>query len=208
MPNYQCIHCGGDGKLGNGLPCPVCSANILKEIPIVQGIPIQYQGVRFDKKFLPDKEQDKYGTFMEELLITIVNDSNFYQKNLLICSRPNSGKTVWAYSLISLLMAKGIETPNLRDIIEVRQIMSSYENKEESMLWSTARCAIVKIPRDIQPWILDSITTIIERRVRSGGFTIFLYGGTKEELMHSDRFEKLKYVIGNGSYNTLRIESF
>lgn len=208
MFNINCLKCSGSGTMGNQQPCPDCMPGIVRNIPIVQGIPVQYQSAKFDKKFLPEKEQAKYGEFMENLLYTIINDSNYYQKNLLICSRPNSGKTVWAYTLIAQLTAKGYEIPNLKDIVEVRQIMSSYDNKDENILWSTARCAIIKIPRDIQPWLLDSIPTIIERRVRSNGFTIFLYGGTREDLMQADRYEKLKFVVGNGSYNTLKIESF
>ena len=208
MNNIHCLKCSGSNYIRPGVPCPDCMPDVLEKTPIVQGIPVQYQGVKFDRKFLPEKEQAKYGVFMEELLSTIISDRHYYQKNLLICSRPNSGKTIWAYTLIAHLISKGMEVPTLRDIIEVRQLMSSYENKDENILWSTARCAIIKIPRDIQPWVLESIPSIIERRVRASGFTIFLYGGTKEDLLQTDRFEKLKYVIGNGSYNTLKIESF
>ena len=203
-----CLKCGGTGRLVNGTPCPDCSGTIIKSIPVVQGIPVQYQGVNFDKKFLPEKEQKTYGTFMEELLINIVNDFAFYQKNLLICSRPNSGKTVWAYSLISLLSAKGYTIPNLRDITEVRNILNSYDNKEEAALWSTARCAIIKLPRDMQPWMFDVMSYVIERRVRSDGFTIFLFGGTKDDLQFIDKYGRLQHLTGTGAYNTIKIESF
>ena len=115
---------------------------------------------------------------------------------MLICSRPNSGKTVWAYNLYSILSSKGYEIPTLRDIVEVRDILNSYSNKEEVNLISTARCAVIKIPRDLQPWMFDTISYLIERRVRNDGFTIFLFGGTEEDL---------KYI---GAYNTIKIESF
>lgn len=207
MPT-TCLLCGGDGITATGEPCPNCSSEALKKVPVFFHVPVQYQGVRFDKSFLPDKEQSKYGTFMEELLVTIVNDFAFYQKNMIICSRPNSGKTVWSYNLYSVLMDKGYSVPSLKDVVEVRNILNSWDNKEEADLFSNARCAIIKIPRDAQPWVFDTISYIVERRVRSNGFTIFLFGGSYDDLKLIDRYGKLKYLEGTGAYNTVKIESF
>lgn len=204
----SCIKCGGTGILLNGKPCPDCSKEQIKMVPTVYGVPAQYQGIRFDKSFLPEKEQKEYGAFMEELLETIINDIAFYQKNLIICSRPNSGKTVWSYNLYSLVTAKGYEMPPLKDVTEVRNILNSYNDKELAQLYSTARCAIIRIPRDVQAWMFDTIAYIIERRVRSDGFTIFMFGGTEADLKAVDRFEKLKYLRGSGAYNTVSIKSF
>lgn len=206
--NASCIKCGGTGRLISGELCPDCGGNLIKNTPIVCTVPVQYQGVAFDKTFLPEKEQEVYGSFMEELMTTIINDYAFYQKNLLICSRPNSGKTVWAYNLYSILSSKGYEIPTLRDIVEVRDILNSYSNKDEVNLISTARCAVIKIPRDLQPWMFDTISYLIERRVRNDGFTIFLFGGTEEDLKYIDKFNRLKDLKGTGAYNTIKIESF
>lgn len=204
----SCLKCAGDGIMGNGEPCPVCAKEKLKIIPTVYGVPAQYQGVRFDKSFLPEKEQKDYGAYMEELMETIVNDFSFYQKNLLICSKPNSGKTVWAYNLYSVLSSKGYEIPPLKDIVEVRNILNSYTDKDMIRLYSEARCAIIRIPRDIQFWMFDVMSFIIERRVRSDGFTIFMFGGTEEELKQADRYERLKTLKGSGAYNTVYVKSF
>jgi hypothetical protein len=177
-------------------------------VPIVYGVPAQYQGLKFDKSFLPDKEQKDYGTFMEELMTTIVNDIAFYQKNMIICSRPNSGKTVWAYNLYSLITSKGFDMPPLKDVTEVRNILNSYTDKEMTQLYSDARCAVIRIPRDVQFWMFDTIGYIIERRVRSNGFTIFMFGGSEQDLKVVDKFDKLKYLRGTGAYNTVCIKSF
>lgn len=203
-----CLLCGGTGSLVNGEPCPECSEKLDSLVPIAHGVPVQYQGVKFDKSFLPENEQKTYGVFMEELLETIIHDYAYYQKNLLICSRPNSGKTVWAYNLYSILSSKGYEIPPLRDITEIRNILNSYSDKDEARLLSEARCAIVKIPRDIQPWMFDTMSYLVERRVRSNGFTIFLFGGSIEDLKLLDRFDKLRYLRGTGAYNTIKVESF
>lgn len=206
--NESCIKCAGTKKMANGDPCPICCKDDVETVPIVFDIPAQYQGVRFDKNFLPDKEQKSYGVFMEELLTTIINDLAFYQKNLLICSRPNSGKTVWSYSLYSIITSKGYEMPPIKDLVEVRSILNSYSELDKAQLYSTARCAVIRIPRDVQFWMFDTISYILERRVRSGGFTIFMFAGTIDELRQVDKYDRLKHLDGTGAYNTVEVKSF
>ncbi len=208
MINEGCIICGGTLKTALGEPCPVCCKDNVPTVPIVYDVPAQYQGVRFDKNFLPEREQKTYGAFMEELLTTIVNDIAFYQKNILICSRPNSGKTVWSYSLYAIVTSKGYEMPPLRDVVEVRNILNSYSELSQAQMFSTARCAIIRIPRDVQFWMFDTMSYIIERRVRSGGFTLFMFAGTEDELKQVDKYDKLKYLKGTGAYNTVEVKSF
>lgn len=204
----SCLKCSGTGIMANGEPCPDCAKENIKMIPVAYGVPAQYQGIKFDKSFLPEKEQKTYGTYMEELMETIVNDFAFYQKNHLICSRLNSGKTVWAYNLYSILTSKGYDIPPLKDIVEVRNILNSYTDKELAQLYSTARCALIRIPKDVQSWMFDTMSYIIERRVRSNGFTVFMYAGLESDLKLADRYERLKYLKGSGAYNTVYVKSF
>lgn len=205
--SISCIRCGGTGKMINGQPCPECSKELNKEVPMAFGVPLQYQGVKFNKTFLPEKLQKPYGEFMENLMEEIIMNMNIYQKNILICSKPNSGKTIWAYNIYAHAISKGVNIAPIRDILEVRNILTSY-NSSEADLFSNARCAIIKIPRDIQPWIFDTITTIIERRVRNNGFTIFLYGGKEDDLRLNDKYGRLSDMRGTGSFNSLKIHSF
>ncbi len=206
--SQTCLICGGTRRTVDGNPCPECCKNEPTPAPVVSGIPIQYQGVRFDKSFLPNSLQDKYGSFMEDLLDTIINDIAFYQKNMIICCRPNSGKTIWAYNLMANLIAKGYETLPLLDLMEARDAMNSFEDREMSRLISTARCAVIKIPLDVQYWMLNSISSLVERRVRNGGFTIFIYGGTIEDLNRIDKNNVLSSLRGAGAYNTVKVEAF
>ena len=208
MGNMSCLMCGGSGKLVNGSICPECGKTLNAEVPITAGIPLQYQGVSFDKSFLPDKLQKPYGEFMENLMLEIIANMNIYQKNLLICSRPNSGKTVWAYNLYSHFASRGLSVTPIKDILEVRSILTSYSLAEQAELFSSARCSIIKIPRDIQPWTFDTISTLIERRVRNNGFTIFLYGGKEEDLKSQDKFGRLSDIKGTGAFNTIKVYSF
>lgn len=203
-----CLICGGTFQTVDGKPCPVCCKDGSMVPPVVKGIPAQYQGVKFDKSFLPSEMQGKYGEFMEELLLTIISDISFYQKNLIICARPNSGKTIWAYNLIAELTAKGLNVPVLRDIAEVRDILNSYENKDLNRQYSEARCVLIKLPRDMQPWMFDTMSYVVERRVRNDGFTIFLFGGVEDDLKQLDRYGRMHNLKGTGAYNTVSVVSF
>lgn len=206
--NMHCLMCAGSGKIIGGKPCPECSGKEKKSVPLAHGIPLQYQGITFDKEFLPEKLKKPYGEFMENLLTEITENVNIYQKNLLICSKPNSGKTIWAYNIYAYAINKGITMAPVKDILEIRNILNSYSYNPELEMIAEARGMIVKIPKDIQPWIFDSISTLIERRVRNNGFTIFLYGGQEEDLKQSDRNGRLSEIKGNGSFNTLRVYNF
>lgn len=204
-----CLICGDTGYDAFGEPCKACSSNAESNVlPTLPTIPIQYQGVRFNKTFLPNDMQSEYGTYMEELIERVVKGTDFY-KNILICSRPNSGKTVFAYTVLGMLYNKGIVIPEVRDIIEVRDIMINYyADTDETELWSKAKLAIIKIPVDISVHMFDTMSTVVERRVRNNGSTIFLYGGTRKDILAQDRFGRLKSLEGDGSYNSIEIKTW
>lgn len=204
-----CLLCGGSFKMVNGQPCPNCKPD-LKMVPKSMCIPIQYQGVKFDSSFIPMKMQKDYGTYMDKLMKEIVTNIGVFQKNILICSRPNSGKSVWAYSLCATLYDKGVECPPVMDIIEAKNLLNSYdkESAEKAKLLSMARCAVLKVPKDLQSWMFDVILYIIERRVQYNGFTIFLYGGTEYDIKEKDKYGKMQYLRGTGAYHTIEVKSF
>lgn len=205
--SIHCLKCGGSGILINGERCPDCS----KEVQVtsyVPNIPIQYQGKTYDKSFLPEYEQDGFGTYMENLLKEIDSNLSFYQKNHIICSRVNTGKTVWSYDLLSRCISRGYDCPRIYDVLEVRDILSSYTDKSTADVITSARCVIMKIPRDAQPWVFDSVASIVDRRVRSNGFTIFLFDGSKYDLFKLDKYGRLHEIEGNGSYNSIKITDY
>lgn len=205
-----CLLCGGTFT-SNFKPCPICCGDDKKKLrlPKYDEVPIQYQDVTFDKELLPDGLQGKYGEFMENLMKEIVNNASSFQRNTLICCRPNSGKTVWAYDLYTHLKYGGLEVPPIKDILEVRDIFNLVDKDVDMLkMFVRSRIAIVKLPRKMTADLFDYISMIVERRVRSNGCTIFLYGGTKSDLKNQDTFDKLKYITGNGSFNTVKVESF
>lgn len=204
----NCLMCGGTGILASGEPCPDCSKEILEDLPVFLEIPAQYQGVKFDKSFLPVEMQKSYGEYMETLLRDICMNASTFQKNILICARANSGKSIWCYNVYAKLNGSGIKVPPIRDIIEVRSLLNGQGDKAESELYSSARLALIRIPRDFQPWMVDIISYIIERRVRSGGCTLFFFSGTEEDIKIQDKYNRWKFVKGSGSFNSIFVKNF
>ena len=210
--NTGCLECGGTGILLDGKPCPICGKERALKIATSSyhaTVPMQYQGVMFNKSFLPSKMQNTYGAYMEDLLNTIMGDYGMYQKNLLICSRPNSGKTVWAYSLITLLSDKGYDIPTVQNLMTMRELLN-YRTGDSDLQErvQSSRGLIVTIPADIQFWMFDIIQTIVERRVARNGFTIFLFSGSSSKLREADRDKKLNFLLGTGSFHTIKMEDF
>ena len=113
----ECLLCGGTGLMLDGTPCE-CGCKSEMQLPVGLEVPVQYQNVRFDKSFLRPELQNGYGTFMENLLLDCTDRISSFNQNILICAPPNSGKTVWAYTLYGMLYAKGREISKLMDLIQ------------------------------------------------------------------------------------------
>lgn len=207
-----CLECGGTGVLLDGRPCPVCSKErISKAISSSRyaTVPMQYQGVAYDKSFLPMEVQKTLGSYMEDLLSTISADYQIYQKNLLICSRPNSGKTIWAYNLITILSEKGYNIPTLMDLMTVREHLNYRSNDSELQeLVQSSRGLIIRVPADVTYWMFDIMQAIIERRVARNGFTVFLYSGSGSKLKEADKNGVLRNILGSGAFHTIKMEDF
>lgn len=205
----SCLKCGDTGILANGERCD-CGINEEMILPTFIEIPLQYQCVRFNEQLLPKKIHPSYGSYMSKLMRDCTKDQHLFHKNVLICSPPNTGKTVFAYTVYSNLYAKGFIVPELLDIIEIREVLINLysENKNRVEAINKTPILFVKIPQDLPTRFPETVSMIIERRVRKGYSTIFLFSGSKEDLIAQDRFGKLQALLGDGSYNSIELVSW
>lgn len=204
-----CLKCGGTGITATGDVCD-CGVKMKVIIPSSLKVPLQYQNVRFDKMLLRSELQGSYGTYMERLLHDCTFNLHSFHKNILICAPPNSGKTVWTYTVCGMLYAKGVRMPEFMDIMQARSILLSYYGYSDADISSISNSslAIFKIPTDLPNKFADTILALVERRVRCNGSTIFMYSGSWDDMKAQDTFNKLKYVVGDGSYNSIEVKSF
>lgn len=205
-----CLRCGGTGLQVSGKPCTCGAYNEKLVLPPHMKIPLQYQRIKYDKRFIREELRLTLGVFMEQLLKEITADLYAFCKNYIICAPANSGKTVWAYNLYAVLYSKGESMPDIFDLMQVREVLLNYYTDNLDMLdkVNNAKVMVIRIPMDLPNKFVDTISTIVDRRVRNNCPTIFIYNGSKADLYAQDRFGKLRFLEGDGSYNTLCIKSF
>lgn len=205
----KCLKCADTGMDANGNPCSCRVGTSDAELPVILDIPEQYQSVYFDMSFLPKKMHASYGYALQKI-ISEIKTSYVLSKNLLICAPPNSGKTVFAYTIYRIIYQAGLPTSQLYDLNEIRKLMNDIYSKQEDVYntFLNVKIAIVKIPLDLPMRFAETIATILDLRLRHSGKTIFLYDGSKEDLLAQDKYDRLSYMIGDGSYHTMECYSY
>lgn len=202
----KCIKCGDTGILLDGSKCD-CGAGDVK-IPIAKTVPTQYAESLFDKSLLPLGTSDFYGVGLERVIKTIEAVGTF-NKNLLVCSKVGMGKTVFAYSVYSIMLAKGKPIADVMDLIEARELLlsTSFDQSviDRKELLIKAPIAVIKIPNDLPNRYADTILTINERRVRNNGVTIYLSNLSSDTLLQLDKSGTFKSILKDGSYSTLSL---
>lgn len=206
----KCLKCNDTGIQVDGSTCD-CDYTKEIELPPIINVPSIYQSVQFSANMVPMTLNRNYGIELEGIIDVIKAKGN-YTHNLLICSPPNTGKTVFAYTVYACQYMKHAPMPEIMDLIEARELLmsNSYNDeiiKEKDRLIGSP-LAIVKIPLDLPNKYAETMSTLLERRVRKNGITIFLYGGSIYDLKNQDRFGVLDNIIRDGSYNSLKVINY
>lgn len=212
--NY-CTLCGNSGIDIDGNVCK-CSLNVPEFFSSVSclEIPEQYRGITFSKFLVPKDVHESYGQFLETLHDNIVSLRHKHN-NVLICSPVGHSKTILAYSAIEQLFRRGIPTFPLFDVLEIKRILLDtdlcrkplYDLGNPEFL-TTAPYVFIKVPR-VPTWeVYDTISVILDRRVRRDNSTIFLYGGTWEQLIRGDKQNILSNLVGDGTFNTINVKNW
>lgn len=204
----KCIKCGDTGIKANGERCDCQAGNDGLELPVILDIPEQYQACYFDVSFLPKKLHDSYGSVLQGI-ISEIKVSKAYSKNVLICAPPNSGKSVFAYTIYRIFAQNNLPFSDIYDLNEVKKLMSDiWDVDGKFKLLIGASLAIIKIPLDLPAKFAETICTVLDLRIRHGGKTIFLYDGSKDDLLAQDKYGRIEDILGDGSYHTVACYSY
>lgn len=177
-------------------------------------VPEQYRGIAFSKSLVPKDVHESYANYLESIYDTVLS-GRWKQHNVIIASPIGHSKTILAYSCLEVLFRNGIPTFPVYDVLELKRILTDMDLCRKQIyeisnpeLTITVPLLFVKIPR-LSNWeIFDTIALILDRRVRRGNSTIFLFDGTWNQLIQNDRNNILTGLIGDGSYNTLESKSW
>lgn len=203
-----CSKCGGTGTRIDGSICDCMRSNGTIYADLVgMDIPTQYQGVRFAAELVPCDVDVSYSAALESLHASITT-MQLENKNLCICSPPMHSKTIWAYSCIQNLFRQRMPVLPLYDILELRRFMYNYDmgkGNEEDIY--SVKYLFARVPAEVNYHVRTSMATLIDRRVRRGNVTIYLYNGTWNTLTVGDN-GMLTSMLGDGSYSSMRVYSY
>lgn len=210
-----CPLCMGTGLDIDNNVCS-CQVNVKSYYDAVSclTIPDQYRGVAFNPILVPKDVHESYTKYLQEVHDNVTNMKWRY-KNVLIASPIGHSKSILAYSCIEALFRNGVTTFPVYDVLEIKRIWTDldlcrkplYDVSNPEDLLDTP-ILFVKIPRSYSWEVFDTIAMILDRRVRRGHSTIFLYDGTYNQLAYHDKQNVLTGLVGNGSYNTLEVKSW
>lgn len=204
-----CPKCGNTGRTLDGSICD-CQLSTDTFYTDLQGIdiPEQYQGALFNKALVPTDCVSGYGEILDKLHREITT-LQLQHQNICICSPPAHSKTIWAYSCIQNLFRQRFPVVPIYDVMELRKMMIDYDTgriKESDIL--SVRYLFVRIQAEVTYQVRAAISVIIDRRVRRGNSTIFLYNGTWGNLIYGDENGLLKGMQGDGSFSSIRVYNY
>lgn len=215
MSKKYCPICGNTGVKLDGTPCSCrLSDDEFYEGAECLDIPETYRGVSFNSTSLPMSMGKHYERFMQDMYDQLVT-MRWKNRNIIICSPNQTGKSILAYSVIQQLFRNGVDVYPIMDVLELMRVMKDIEyNRQTSMGYGdpmmlyTVPYVFAWIPPMLNYDVFDSAAMLLARRVRRGNSTIFLYEGSWAYLSAADTKGSLKNLEGNGSYTTLEVKSF
>lgn len=210
-----CPKCGNTGVDIDGNPC-TCRMNAASFYESVScwAVPEQYRGVHFNKLLVPKDVHESYANLLQKIHDDVAL-CKWSQHNMVIASPINHSKTIMAYSCLESLFRNGLPVFPLFDLLEIKRIIldmdlgrQQFYNVEHPEMLYDVPVLFTKIPR-VSDWaVYDTFATLLDRRVRRGNSTIFLYDGVWQFLANSDKNGILTGLMGDGAYNTVEVKAY
>lgn len=207
-----CVKCGNTGKLINGEICDCRKTinDVYADVSCME-IPEQYRDVMFNEGLVPKLQSDRYSKELAEIH-TKISTLEWKNKNYLLCSPPRSSKTIMAYSCIRRLFKAGIQITPIFDVLEIRKMLKDYDmgigDREQTEALIQAPYAFIRIPQALSTEVFQTAVLILDRRVRRGGSTIFLYNGSWYNIEKADTFRNFTPYQGDGAYSSYLVSSW
>lgn len=210
-----CAICGNTGITIDGEVCSCRSkvSNYFAEVSCLE-VPDSYRGVMFNSFLLPKDVDDSYAKYLDSVSSRI-STGKWESHNVIIASPVGHGKTILAYSCLETLFRAGYPIFPLYDVLELKRMLLDLDmcrkqvyDVENPEMIVTVPILFVRIPR-VSDWeVYNTISLILDRRVRRGNSTIFLYNGTWNQLIYGDKSEILAGLQGDGNYGTIEVKSW
>ena len=203
-----CKRCWGSGIDSKGNRCTECSANEDAMYSVTPWIPMQYQGNRYSASALP-LTMLNWAEDMEVIRNDIVSRTDL--KNYLICSPYRTGKSVWSYDLLERLAERGYPVHTIVDLLDVKRMLYSYKEEDITELSQilSVPVLVVRIPQVLQFGVIETMQTVLYKRVQSNGQTIFLYSDSYYVLADNcGKKDMLQSLLGDGALGSVKLKNY
>lgn len=210
-----CPKCGNTGLDIDGNVC-TCRFNesLFFDTVICTDVPEQYQGINFNKFLLPNDVPANIADFMQSIYDG-VRGMSWKMHNVLLATPTATGKSILAYSCLELLCRAKQRTFPVMDVLELKRIVTDmdlgkkqvYDIDNPERIFSV-ELLFAKIPRVRTLEVYDFVPLLLDRRVRRGLSTIFLYDGSWADLINRDYFGAISNLQGDGRFNTLDVQTW
>ena len=210
-----CPMCGGSGVDIDGNVCS-CRVNVKSFYDMVSclTVPEQYRGIQFNSVMVPRDVHESYARKLQNIYDEVAT-GKWLNHNVVIASPINHSKTILAYSCMELLFRQGSTVFPLMDLLEIKRVLldmdygrAQLHDVENPEYIYTTPILFTKIPKIFDYSVVDIFATLLDRRVRRGLSTIFLYDGYWAYLTNCDNTGTLAGLMGEGNYNTVEIISY
>ena len=211
-------YCPLCGDTGIDIDNKVCSCRLdvreMFETVSCLDVPEQYRGVTFSKFLLPNDLPDNISNFMENMHTSMLT-GDWKMHNVVIATPTGYGKSILAYSCLESLCRLKMETFPVMDVLELKRVMTDldlgrkqlYEIENPDRLF-TVPVLFTKVPHIRGKEVFGVMSLLLDRRVRRGLSTIFLYDGSWQDLTAYDYDGLISNLQGDGTYNTLDVKSW
>lgn len=200
-----CPKCGGSGITldGSRCECSLTIQDVYTEVSCLE-IPEQYRSINLVKELIPDIGKGSYRNFLDDLH-TRLSSLDERGVNHIICAPPRHSKTIFAYATMRRLFKSGIDVVSLYDLYEMKNMLLTAQENDPL---HTVPVLFVKFPPMLNAEVFQTAALLLDRRVRRGNGTIFLYNGTWDNLKRADKFENFTPYAGDGSFCTVAVHSW
>lgn len=200
-----CPKCGGMGITLDGERCE-CSKTIndvYTDVSCLE-IPEQYRSIQLIPDLISDIGHGSYRRFLDDLH-TRLSSLDERGVNRIICAPPRHSKTIFAYATMRRLFKHGIDVVPLYDLYELKSLLLSAPENDPL---HTVPVLFVKFPPILNSEVFQTAALLLDRRVRRGNSTIFLFNGTWDSIKRADKFENFTPYAGDGAFCTVSVHSW
>ena len=197
-----CLKCNNTGIDVEGNVCDCGSLDLRRREK--SSLPLNpYTGVEFNVDLLPQSVTQSYKEGLTYIL-ECAKKGMVPSYNTLVISPISSGKTVFATTLLETLSVNSKSLSPILDIMEVKDAMYNTYNTDLKDAIAQDKFMVIRIPLLLPYGTPELMYSILQRRVNLNNYTMFIFGGTLDDLK-KQKEQVIQQIVQDGSFCTVKL---